>query len=130
MIKIKRVYEQTSRRDGYRVFIDRLWPRGKKKSEVHFSEWDKELSPSHELRKWFSHDPRRWSEFKSAYLKELKSEEAKTKIHELVALAKKKTITLVYGARDEVHNNAVILKSLLEKVMKKGTNKNVRAHKY
>lgn len=118
MIEIKRVYEEANRKDGFRVLIDRLWPRGKKKSEVKLDEWLKELSPSTELRKQFDHDPSRWEEFKSAYLKELRQPEAKEKLEMLIKLARKMKITLLFGAKDEEHNNAVVLKQLIERKLK------------
>jgi uncharacterized protein YeaO (DUF488 family) len=115
MINIKRVYEKKSLSDGYRVFIDRLWPRGIKKEEAQFDLWIKEIAPSDELRKWFSHDPEKWNEFKKKYLEELKSMKKEVQII-VEALQKHKTVTLVYGAKDEEHNNAVVLKEYMDKL--------------
>lgn len=115
MIQIKRVYEKPSAKDGYRVLVDRLWPRGKKKSEVPFDDWMKELSPSNDLRKEFGHDPEKWKKFKSAYLKELRGQDLKESLACLIKLAKRKKVTLLYAAHDEEHNNAVVLKQFIEK---------------
>lgn len=115
MVQIKRVYESFSRKDGYRVLVDRLWPRGIKKESLSLDAWFKELAPSTELRKMFGHDPKRWRAFQTKYKQELKSPEAAEKIRFLRDLAKKRTITLLYGARDPDHNNAVVLKDLIEK---------------
>lgn len=112
-MKLKRAYEAATRTDGYRVLIDRLWPRGKKKNDLDLDEWAKELAPSNELRKQFGHDPERWREFVKRYRNELKSPELRAKIRELAAKAKRGTVTLVYSARDEEHNNAVVFKDLI-----------------
>jgi uncharacterized protein YeaO (DUF488 family) len=114
MIKIKRVYEAEDKSDGYRVLVDRLWPRGMKKTELHFDEWPKEICPSSELRKIFGHDPSRFSEFKKDYKKELKSEEAKKEIEFLSKLAQKRNVTLLYAAHDEKINHAIVLKEVLD----------------
>jgi uncharacterized protein YeaO (DUF488 family) len=119
MIQIKRAYEPSSRKDGYRVLIDRLWPRGIKKEDLAMDEWAKDLAPSSALRKDFGHDPAHWKSFVSAYKKELKSPEAKEWIAKLTRHAGKRTLTLLYGARDEEHNNAVVLKEVLEKELAK-----------
>ncbi len=112
MVKIKRIYDPVSPDDGKRIYIDRLWPRGLKKSEAVFDEWLKEISPSDALRKWFGHDPAKWTEFKKRYKKEL---EGKGELFEkLRHEARKGTITLLYSAKDREHNNAVTLKELLE----------------
>ena len=115
MIKTKRAYEPASHDDGYRVLIDRLWPRGIKKSDLALDEWAKELAPSAELRKGFGHDPARWKDFRTKYRKELRASAARAKIESLVKRAQSSTLTLVYGARDEEHNDAVVLKELLER---------------
>jgi len=111
MVKIKRIYDPVSPDDGKRIYIDRLWPRGLKKSEAVFDEWLKEISPSDALRKWFGHDPAKWTEFKKRYKKEL--EEKKELLEKLRHEARKGTITLLYSAKDTEHNNAVTLKELL-----------------
>lgn len=119
MIQIKRVYEKVSKTDGHRVLVDRLWPRGIKKEELDYDDWQKELAPSAEIRKKFNHDPKKWKEFKKEFLKELRLTTSKKIIDDLIELAKKKNLTLLYSAKDEVHNNAIILKEVLERKLKK-----------
>lgn len=113
MIKIKRVYEQPEETDDYRVLIDRLWPRGLTKEKAKVDLWLKDIAPSTELRKWFSHDPAKWDEFKNRYCEELKKNNQF--VSKLVDLLKNGKLTLVYGAKDEEHNEAVVLKEYLEK---------------
>ena len=109
MIKIKRVYEKPSKDDGFRILIDRLWPRGVSKEKANVDLWAKDLAPSDGLRKWFQHDPKKWSEFKKRYFAELKGKD-------LDFLRKKKgTVTIVYGAKEERYNNAVALVEFLKK---------------
>ena len=110
-IRIKRAYEPASSRDGTRILVDRLWPRGLKKSDAHVAQWMKEIAPSGELRKWFGHDPARWEEFRTRYREELGAKSAL--LAELRTLAQKKQLTLVYSARDEAHNQAVVLREAL-----------------
>ena len=111
-VEIKRVYEDPGRADGTRILVDRLWPRGLSKERARVDLWLKDIAPSTELRKWFSHDPGKWTEFQARYRQELKSEA------DLLDVLKKKAakgpITLLYGAKDEVHNEAVVLQSLLQ----------------
>lgn len=115
MIKLKRIYEPYSKDDGYRVLVDRLWPRGESKEKAHLDLWLKEIAPSTELRKWFGHDPNKWEEFEKRYKKELESKPELFK--QLKALLNKhKQVTLLYGARDIEHNDAVVLVKLLEKI--------------
>ena len=106
-IRIKRVYEQPSHEDGKRILVDRLWPRGLSKEKASVDLWLKDIAPSTELRKWFAHDPSKWDEFKQRYLSELKenSEAVQTLKEEL----KKGQVTLVYAAKDEEHNDALVL---------------------
>ena len=111
--KTKRIYEEPSDTDGCRILIDRLWPRGLSKAEVAINEWDKDLAPSSELRKWFGHDVNFWPEFQQRYENELKKNEAVASF--LEKHKKDKVITLLYAAKDEEHNNAVVLKHFLEK---------------
>jgi uncharacterized protein YeaO (DUF488 family) len=113
MVKIKRAYEPAARSDGYRILVDRLWPRGIKKAELALNEWAKELAPSNELRKQFGHDPEHWRDFVKCYRAELKEKVLRDKILELSTKAQRGTVTLVYSARDEEHNNARVLKDLL-----------------
>jgi uncharacterized protein YeaO (DUF488 family) len=110
-VKLKRVYERPAQDDGIRVLVDRLWPRGVKKADAAIDRWLKEIAPSTALRQWFGHDPARWEEFRRRYVEELRAHAEE--LAELRALAKRGTITLVYGARDEMHNDAVVLRELL-----------------
>jgi uncharacterized protein YeaO (DUF488 family) len=109
-VRIKRAYEPASDEDGQRVLIDRLWPRGISKDKAKLDDWLKDVAPSADLRKWFDHEPERWPDFKQRYLAELAANPA---LAELRALAEKGRLTLVYGARDEAHNDAVVLAKLL-----------------
>ncbi len=110
-ILLKRAYETPSAADGTRVLVDRLWPRGLTKARAAVDLWLKEVAPSTELRQWFGHDPEKWTEFKRRYRTELKDNSA---LSELAALARRGRVTLVYAARDELHNAAVVLKQVLE----------------
>lgn len=111
-LSMKRVYESPSDADGCRVLVDRLWPRGVAKAEAAIDLWLKEVAPSTALRQWFRHDPAKWGEFRKRYRAELKDNPAWI---ELQALARRQPVTLVYAARDEQHNDAVVLKELLER---------------
>lgn len=115
-IKLKRAYEPYTEGDGIRILVDRLWPRGVDKESLHYNVWEKDLAPSTDLRNWFHEDPEhRWQEFIDKYLDELE------KSNHLAAFINKikhyNTITLVYAAKDEAHNNALVLKELLDKKM-------------
>ncbi len=113
MIKIKRVYEKYSSDDGFRILIDRLWPRGVSKHNAHVDLWLKEIAPTDFLRKWFSHDPKKWNTFKKKYITELKKN--KLTVDKIKDLKKEhKNITLVFSAKDEQHNNAVVLSEFLQ----------------
>ena len=118
MIAIKRAYEPPGRADGVRILVDRVWPRGVKKEAAHIRKWMRELGPSNELRKFFGHDSARWGEFRRRYLAELERPEAAPMLAELREIARTGKLTLVYGARDEEHNQAVVLKELLDRVLK------------
>ncbi|HPC74574.1 MAG TPA: DUF488 domain-containing protein [Syntrophales bacterium] len=111
MLKIKRIYDPASPGDGRRILVDRLWPRGIRKEDAAIDEWLKELAPSAELRKWFAHDPAKWSEFQKRYRKEL--QDRSDVVDRLRKEAGKRTVTLLYSARDEKHNNAVVLKDII-----------------
>ncbi len=113
MIKLKRVYEEASPADGFRVLVERLWPRGLKKEQVAVDLWLKEVAPSPELRTWFGHDPAKWQEFRRRYFAELKANPAPVKL--LKDKSKEGTVTFVFAARDEWHNAAAALKEYLEK---------------
>ena len=111
-IKIKRAYEPIARSDGFRILVDRLWPRGIKKQDAHFDLWLKEVAPSDELRKWFNHEPEKWEAFRKKYLTELQLSPATEELIEQVQ--QHTTVTLVYSAKDEQHNQAVVIKEFLE----------------
>ncbi len=113
MIHLKRVYETPSSKDGLRILVDRLWPRGLTKERAAVGLWLKEVAPSTELRKWFGHDPAKWREFQLRYRKELR--EQRDAIELLKQKSKDRIVTLVYGARDEEHNEAQVLKKVLER---------------
>lgn len=116
-IKIKRIYEPICDKDGYRILVDRLWPRGIKKETANLNAWMKELAPSTSLRRWFNHEPEKWTDFKRAYLKELKQQEETVK--ELFDIIKKhQTITLLYSAKDEKHNQALVLEKYIQSLLK------------
>jgi Uncharacterized conserved protein len=118
MIKIKRIYEKAEESDGIRILVDRLWPRGIKKEEAKVDYWLKEISPSNELRKWFSHDFNKWEEFKNKYFNELNSK--KELINFLLEIIKKNlNVTLLYSAKEEKYNNAVALKEYLQDLLDK-----------
>jgi len=110
-IKLKRAYDPPTSADGTRVLVDRLWPRGVKKDAAAIDQWVKDIAPSTELRKWFGHDPERWTEFKRRYTAELRRHTGE--LDELRTLARHGKLTLVYGARDEEHNQAVVIRGLL-----------------
>jgi uncharacterized protein YeaO (DUF488 family) len=112
-IRIKRVYDDPAKADGYRVLVDRLWPRGVKKVDLDHDEWLKEVAPSDELRKWFGHDPDRFGEFKKRYAAELKGSDALADLRRIGR--EHATVTLLYGAKDTEHNQAVVLRSLMKK---------------
>ena len=112
-IKIKRVYEQPDDSDGSRILVDRLWPRGLTREKAHVDLWLKDIAPSTELRKWFGHKPEKWRGFRGRYETELRHNGDLTEM--LTKKARKGTITLLYGARDEKHNEARVLKEFLER---------------
>lgn len=114
-IRVKRVYETPSETDGYRVLVDRVWPRGVKKADARIDEWCKDFAPSTSLRKWFGHDPEKWEAFKERYQAELR-DHAEVVEH-LLAKAREGPLTLVYSAKDPVHNNAVALKAYIEELL-------------
>jgi uncharacterized protein YeaO (DUF488 family) len=113
MIRLRRAYEEPSPEDGYRILVERLWPRGRKKTDVALDLWLKEIAPSPELRRWFGHDPDKWEEFCRRYGQELEANPEAVQILR-DQLRKHATVTLVYGSKDEEHNAAVALKSFLE----------------
>lgn len=110
-LKLKRAYEPAKANDGTRILVDRLWPRGVSKAAAGIDEWMKEVAPSTELRKWFGHEPTRWNEFQRRYRSELRQHDGA--LARIRALAKAQTVTLVYSAHDEQHNDAVVLRDVL-----------------
>lgn len=116
MIQIKRAYEQVSENDGYRVLIDRCWTRGVAKKKLSLDAWLKEMAPSIALRKKFSHD-KEWKSFQSSFKKELLKPPAQEKIKFLADVAKEKNLTLIYCTKDKEHNNAIVIKSMIEKIV-------------
>ncbi len=112
MLKLKRVYEEPSKKDGFRILVERLWPRGISKDRAAVDLWLKEVAPSPELRKWFAHDPTKWEEFRRRYGKEL--ENKTNEIQFLLDKSRDGTVTLVYAAHDQEHNSALLLKQHLE----------------
>ncbi len=110
-INVKRVYEKPDAKDGFRILVDRLWPRGLTKEKAALDLWLKDIAPSTELRKWFNHDPEKWQEFQKKYQQELK--ENKEAVSVLKAHLKQGPVTLLYGARDEVHNEAQVIKEFV-----------------
>jgi uncharacterized protein YeaO (DUF488 family) len=112
-VRLKRAYDAASPSDGYRVLIDRLWPRGVSKQKAKLDEWEKELAPSTELREWFGHKPDRFAEFRRRYIGELR--QARPRLTELRRRARKGTLTLVYSAHDSEHNDAVVLAEVLRR---------------
>ncbi len=114
-VRVKRVYDQPAKADGYRVLVDRLWPRGLKKSEARIDEWLREIAPSTTLRKWFKHDPSRWKEFKEKYAAELDGH--REQVETLVREARRRNVTRLFSAKETEHNNAVALKEYIEQLM-------------
>jgi uncharacterized protein YeaO (DUF488 family) len=110
-VRLKRAYEPPAPEDGQRILIDRLWPRGIRKADARLNQWMKQIAPSTALRTWFDHDPRRWDEFRRRYRAELKQSAAE--LSELRGLARKGRVTLLYSARDEAHNDAVVLREFV-----------------
>ncbi|QQZ08798.1 DUF488 domain-containing protein [Heyndrickxia vini] len=114
MIKIKRAYEPISEVDGKRILVDRLWPRGISKEKANIDEWMKNIAPSNELRKWFNHDPEKFDKFREKYKEELDNTELHDDLKKLRKMNDEGTVTLVYSAKDEEHNQAIVLKQYLE----------------
>lgn len=114
MIQLKRAYDPVEDTDGYRILVDRLWPRGVSKEKLKLDDWFKEIAPSDELRNWFDHDSEKFEEFKQRYYAELDSNES-TQIEELISICQSHdTVTLIFAAKDRGHNNAVALKEYLK----------------
>ena len=116
MIRLKRVYEKPGTNDGLRILVNRVWPRGIRKERARIAEWRKDLAPSSSLRKWCSHDSNKWGGFHQRYRKELANPEHREALKDLARLSHQKSITLVYSAADEEHNQAVVLKKIMEEL--------------
>jgi uncharacterized protein YeaO (DUF488 family) len=116
MMKVKRVYDQPQKSDGLRILVDRLWPRGLTKEKARIDLWLKEIAPTDALRRWSHHDPKRWPEFRKRYFAELGKNPEQVK--NILSQSKGKTVTLLFGAKDTQHNNAVALSEYLEKESK------------
>ncbi|MEP6684869.1 MAG: DUF488 family protein [Parafilimonas sp.] len=116
ILKTKRIYDPKEKADGFRVLVDRLWPRGLKKEDADIDVWMKDIAPSAELRQWFNHDADKWEEFKWKYNNELKQLPA---VDEFITVVEKhKTVTLLYGAKDEMHNQALVIKDFISRLLK------------
>ena len=113
MLNVKRVYEPLSKDDGYRILVDRIWPRGFTKKRAHVDEWRKDLAPSDALRKWFRHDPEKWEEFRRRYRAELEKAGKWADLRAIAERAKKQNVTLVFSAKDQARNQAVALKEMV-----------------
>jgi uncharacterized protein YeaO (DUF488 family) len=116
MIRVERIYNPV-KTGGLRILVDRLWPRGLTKDEAKMDLWLKEIGPSNELRKWYGHDPTRWVEFKKKFFQEL--DQKKELVEQILIRAKEEDLILLYGAKDEEHNNAVALKEYIETILKR-----------
>jgi uncharacterized protein YeaO (DUF488 family) len=125
MLRIKRVYEPRERGDGARILVDRLWPRGLSKEAAAVDRWMKELGPSHALRTWFGHRPERWPEFRRRYVAELRAQRAA--LAALARTSRTRAVTLLFAAHDTEHNNAVVLKGVIERRQKRSAGSRRRA---
>lgn len=115
-VDVRRAYEEAGENEGYRVLVDRLWPRGVSKDELHYDAWCKDLAPSPQLRKWFGHQAEKWDRFREQYQSELRGKEQKERMRTLIKEADVKHMTLLYGARDAEHNHALVLADELARV--------------
>jgi uncharacterized protein YeaO (DUF488 family) len=114
-VRLQRAYEDPGPDDGHRVLVDRVWPRGRTKAELRLDEWARDLGPSTQLRKWFGHDPARWTEFQSRYQAELADPERSRALDALATIARTGRVTIVYGARDREHNQAQVIADEIER---------------
>ncbi len=126
MVQTRRAYEAAARDDGYRVLVDRLWPRGVNKEALALDVWAKELAPSGELRRWFGHDPARWKGFVARYRDELRAPAARDRLDDLARRAANRRVTLVYGARDERHNDALVVAGEIARRLRTRTARSAR----
>jgi uncharacterized protein YeaO (DUF488 family) len=114
-VRLQRAYEDPGPDDGHRVLVDRVWPRGRTKAELRLDEWARDLGPSTQLRKWFGHDPARWTEFQARYRAELAEPERARAVDALATIARTGRVTIVYGARDREHNQAQVIADEIER---------------
>jgi len=121
MVRVKRIYDEWERSDGVRILVDRLWPRGIGREEARIDEWRKDLAPTGVLREWFGHDPRKWEEFRVRYRNELEAAGKMKEVEDLGERASKENVTLLYAARDGIHNNAVALMKMIGKRSRRPT---------
>jgi len=128
-VRLKRAYEEPEAADGYRVLVDRLWPRGLRKAGAHIDEWLKDLAPSNELRRWFAHDPGRFAEFRDRYRQELSNPTARALLAALARRARSETVTLIYAAKDERHSNAAVLAGLLKRRLARAATRSSSPHR-
>jgi uncharacterized protein YeaO (DUF488 family) len=119
-IALRRAYEEPAPGEGYRVLVDRVWPRGRRREDLAIDEWAKDVAPTPRLRRWFGHDPRRFEDFGERYRGELSSPAQRARLQQLLDAAGKGPLTLVYGAKDEAHNHAVVLREVLSGMSKRG----------
>lgn len=115
-MKLRRAYDPPQAADGFRVLVDRLWPRGLRREDARVDLWLREAAPSDGLRRWFGHDPAKWEEFRRRYREELRSSPALEELRVLARRARRETVTLLFAARDEAHNNAVVLAEFLREL--------------
>lgn len=126
-VQIKRAYDPPAKADGYRVLVDRVWPRGMRKDDLRMNEWAKDLAPSTKLRQWFGHDPKRWSEFQRRYEWELMDTHVKGEIDRIIDAAKEYSmLTLVYSAKDEERNQAVVLHRVFARELSGARHKSIK----
>jgi uncharacterized protein YeaO (DUF488 family) len=123
MITSKRAYEPAQRSDGYRVLIDRLWPRGVSKAKARLDAWEKDIAPSRDLREWYGHNPAKWPVFRTRYAHELRASAAKVVLDDLVRRAKRGRVTLVYGSRAAEISDVAVLEKLLQRRVRLATHK-------
>ena len=125
-VDIKRAYDPPSIGDGCRILVDRVWPRGRTKAQLRIVAWMRELAPSTPLRRWFGHDPKRWVEFKKRYQKELATAEQRDRLRGLLERVRRDKLTLVYGAQDTLHNQAVVLRQILLRMASRSKKRPIR----
>lgn len=119
-VNIRRAYERLGARDGIRILVDGLWPRGVSKADLKISAWEKAIAPSKALRTWYGHDPAKWPEFRKRYRKELEESPRREVLNRLISLARQGNLTLVFGTRDAEHSNAAVIAEVIRSELKAG----------